>query len=407
MGRTDTNKQWTTYRILDATIDNPDLADPLNLGATGAAEGKGFILWGDTAAAKIEWDEENDRLLTTGATIRFGTDDKLEFRHAGHYIQSDAASDLMVNASTNLVLAINGTDEVNLDTTNFRVSGTNFLVGNDGAGKIVRFYSSTADYNSYWNPFADGNKGTFYFGSGNKGVDVVFAGRLTGQGMLWDASLSTLTFTGTSKIDMTTSGTGNYEIALKANSAEALRITEEGAPLMVFTTTTSGREMVFHQKINLWNGGIDMDNAVSGTYNFTLRDSVAEALIIRRGTTDMMTFNSLMPIVNFLTLVRFHGEGNRGAQFTFDSRLEFGDTSAYIYSPAGLHMPGHIYIWSNATDGDSIILRTGAGGSVQLYNCYLNLFPTATDGDTDGDIWYDPVSNKFQGRANGVTVDFH
>jgi len=373
----------------------------------------------------MRWDESGDDLvlagadflLGSGAVINFNSGNvtithstgaltlnstsKLQFAGANQYIQCSAADTLAINSGTTMNLSISGTTEVTLNATNFTVSGTNFLVGTDGAGKVSRFYANTANYNVAFSPSGDSNKGVWYFGSGTWGVDVHCQSHGAGY-MLWDASEAKLTFV-QAGIDFTTSASGTYEILLKNNVADALSIKSGANDFIVFTTTTAGPELSFHQRLNLIGAGIIMDTAVSGSYNIDLKNSVADALSIRRGTTDMMCFNTSIPIIDFYPLVRFYGTSNRGAIFPPLSRLEWGDANSYMQAPS----TDHIQIRANATDGDAIALYSGTGGSVQMANCFLNLFNSpGTDGDSNGDIWYDTVSNTFKGFENGSAVTF-
>lgn len=113
MGKTDTNKQWTTYRILDATIDNPDLADPFTVGADGA--GKDFILHATANSGKLHWDEDANVLyiiatsiMAYGSTMAIspgGVNAKLSFWGPNDYIQSVGPGYLEIGGSSYIRMA--------------------------------------------------------------------------------------------------------------------------------------------------------------------------------------------------------------------------------------------------------------------------------------------------------------
>lgn len=98
----ETNKQWTTYRILDATIDNPDLADPFTVGAVGA--GKDFIVHATASSGKLHWDEDANifyiiatTMMGYGSQFQFtpggvGAGTGISFYSTGMYIRCSAAN---------------------------------------------------------------------------------------------------------------------------------------------------------------------------------------------------------------------------------------------------------------------------------------------------------------------------
>lgn len=110
MGKYETNKQWTTYRILDATIGFADMSSPFNWGSDTA--GHDVKLFGATTSAYVHWDSSLDTLYMNTmelkmyhSTLHIGpgqVNQKLQFYDANNFIQAVGPGSLQIGASSTI-----------------------------------------------------------------------------------------------------------------------------------------------------------------------------------------------------------------------------------------------------------------------------------------------------------------
>jgi len=117
--------------------------------------------------------------------------------------------------------------------------------------------------------------GAFIVGDGTTSMDFKVFGGTTGKYILFDV--------------------GNSLFTVSAGIGLSLADTTDASSLTTGSITTLGGVSITKQ---LYLGD-DIDMSVSGTgvYDITLKDAVADALSIVRGTTDMMVFNSSTPSI--------------------------------------------------------------------------------------------------------------
>jgi hypothetical protein len=114
--------------------------------------------------------------------------------------------------------------------------------------------------------------------------------------------------------------------------------------------------------IIMGGGDIDMSAGTTGTYDIILKDSVADALSIRRSTTDMMVFDSTTPKITITPAVSIAG--------AFTSANATDASSAVA---AGTIVSGGLAVAKQTFHGDSVKVTT-AKAVVQG----MNAFPLIT-----------------------------
>ncbi len=259
---TNIHSRWDSGNLIfHESTSLATIADILKLGTTMVTVGSetndiDFKIWmGSSAYALFDYGAElvtfSGLAVTIAGDLIISAEDisviqgkyiYLDGQGGGEYVISDTAGDLMLNATTNLNLAIGGTDEVRLTATVFSPATTNgnalgsatlmwsdlfladvgvinwnngdttltatgnlltlgasgFSVGASGAGFDVIFYGDTADCNFFWDQNLDTN-GTLVLGTtgGAKGVDLIVYGDTNGNYLHWDRSADDLLLVGT------------------------------------------------------------------------------------------------------------------------------------------------------------------------------------------------------------------
>ena len=133
--------------------------------------------------------------------------------------------------------------------------------------------------------------------------------------------------------------------------------------------------------------GDDLDMSVSGTgvYDITLKDSVADALSIVRGTTDMMVFNSSTPSITITPATDVVGDFTAG---TVTSDAGVGGT--IITASTGFALGDGDYV--GVIDNERLLFNTA--GTIVVDGADLHVGNTASDdvipslkivGDADSD----------------------
>jgi hypothetical protein len=174
----------------------------------------------------------------------------------------------------------------------------------------------------------DGISGTSLDGAYNTGRTItVDAGAVILAGA--QATANTLQITEAagsgSLIDLAQSGTGK-DID---GTASTWYVSKVGAA--TFATIASGT-------ITL-SGDIDMSAEATGTYDLILKDAVADALSIRRASTDMIVFDSATPKITFTPVTTFTGAMTASAGLTCTTgglTVSAGTTTAITSTNIGL-----------------------------------------------------------------------
>lgn len=101
-------------------------------------------------------------------------------------------------------------------------------------------------------------------------------------------------------LDMSSLGSGNYTFDLKDAVADALSIRRGTTDMVVFDSNTP--KITITPAVDITGAlslasDIDMSASSTGTYDIILKDAVADALSIRRASTDMIVFDSSTPKV--------------------------------------------------------------------------------------------------------------
>ena len=155
--------------------------------------------------------------LSIDAAVAFGSDGSgvdatFHSATAGDYMLWDASDEKLIIEGTNGATALDVTDG------NVVIGDGTLVVGADGAGEDVTFHSDTAGDYLLWDSseeklilegtagatvldITDGNvvigDGTLVVGSDGAGADVTFYSDTAGDHMVWDSSAEKLTITGT------------------------------------------------------------------------------------------------------------------------------------------------------------------------------------------------------------------
>jgi len=169
---------------------------------------------------------------------------------------------------------------------------------------------------------------------------------------------------------------------------------------------------------------IDMSVSTTGVYDITLRDSVADALSIVRGTTDMMVFDTSSPLITITPAVTITGDlkfastlfagGRFGASSSIPSSSNGISASQLAYSllmkDIG-NVAGETATLPNGTAGQLLVIHIHACGPSGTWILSRTLgagWKTITF-DTRGDqvaLVYDATLGWMIQTATGVTIDY-
>jgi hypothetical protein len=142
----------------------------------------------------------------------------------------------------------------------------------------------------------------------------------------------------TAKKNLTVAGnlavTGSTTLA---TTAIACADTTEASAVDTASITTVGglgvtKKIYAGTNIVMVGGDVDMSTASTGTYDMILKDAQADALSIRRATTDMMLFDSATPKITITPAVAVTGpvvQGTVGLPLTTVTPLTSGATVTY------------------------------------------------------------------------------
>jgi len=188
-------------------------------------------------------------------------------------------------------------------------------------------------------------------------------------------------------LDMTTSGTGVYDITIKDNVADALSIVDNDstpADYMVITTTTGGEKITFTPEIALTDD-IDLTTSTTGTYDITLKDNQADALsIVDNDSTpkDYMVFNT----------------STGSERITFGSLITFSDD---ITHTAGQFITGSPQKLTVTSKNDNATLTTAEAGVILVtVDAKTMTLPAAS-----GNAGLRYIIKQTAVHTTGVTID--
>ena len=186
-------------------------------------------------------------------------------------------------------------------------------------------------------------------------------------------------------IDMSVSGTGIYDMVLKTNVADALSVKDSAGDLIVFNTTTGSQAITITPATSITGAlslasDIDLSASGTGTYDLILKDAVADALSIRRATTDVIVFNTTTPSVTITPATTITGALTCSASASVGTTL---GVTGILTSNGGITMGDAQNIILNATTGTKIGTATtqklgffGAAPIVQA-GAYTQTYATA------------------------------
>lgn len=212
-----------------------------------------------------------------------------------------------------------------------------FLVNSKWSSGTLIFYEKAVGMTTTGNIFAVGTTAVKVGDTAND-IDFQFYG--TGSiSAIIDCGDSSFTLAG---------------INISTNAQIAVTDTTDASSLTTGSITTAGGVSIAKQ---LYLGD-DIDMSVSGTgvYDITLKDSVADALSIVRGTTDMMVFNSSAPSITITPATTITGLITASAGLSDDGTTDTtSGTSGSIHTDGGIGIAKSLYVGTGVTVNNSTI----------------------------------------------------
>ena len=357
-----------TYGATAVPVATTYLGD-LTVGVDGT--GYDVKFYGDTAGKYWLWDESEDKMIVIGE-VEVGVNDtghdvKFFGATSGSYWLWDESADgvVLVGAQTQtgnyqltgtLTIGVNGTGhDVNIYTD---TSGSKIEVDESADALNITAVNTTMT-------------GTLTVGVDDEGHDVKFYGDTTGKYWLWDESDDKMIIAGAFDITGNTSMVGNLAcsgIVDNSNATDASNTTtaalKTAGGLAVVKKAYIGTDLVLVGK------GIDMSTANTGNYNLTLKDNQADALSIVRGSTDMVVFVSTTgsPAINITPNTAITGTLTVGGVISGTATTEASaTTTAALKTAGGLGVAKKAYIGTDLVlVGKGIDMSTATTGTYDL-----------------------------------------
>ncbi len=273
-------------------------------------------------------------LLTIGtSTITFGSatqdvDVMIYLGAADQYVKFDAGAATMtmskvdVNLGADLAISV---EDISLE------DGCSLEFGTD---KDIDIQWVNASGILQISPKTD-DTGSINIGDGTKDIDFkVFLGT-SGKYVHYDVGNSCVTMSAGTALDV--------DDTTDSSSIGTGSIHTEGG-LGVTKKVYVGTDLV------MVAGDIDMTTAGTGTYDLKLKDSVADALSIKRGNTDMVVFDSNTPKITFTPAVDFSGALGISSTVTLTSALGIKVSPTFV--PDGTRTNYGLCIGNRVTELD-------------------------------------------------------
>lgn len=274
----DVTVQWDgTNMIVTAAADD----SLIEIGDASGAQKSFDLKWYGNANAGADFvyfDASANLIYTTGVDVRFTDSDFLIFGTGSDVtIAWDGTDlDILAAADDSVIKFGNGTENFDVHL----MGQTNDIVFDASADQLIVQDSTTvafgtgSDITVAW----DGTdldilqaavNSSIKWGIDGAGIDQVWYGDTASTNMTWDQSADSLIMTGAARI-VWTGTTGQPEMHLTDNLADALSIEISGSTdLMVFTTTDNAESVAVHGLRTKQTTGV----AISGATALTLADS--------------------------------------------------------------------------------------------------------------------------------------
>jgi hypothetical protein len=260
----------TDFDVLQATANSS-----IKMGVSGA--GIDLVLYGDTATYDVTWDQSADSLLfNDNAKLVLGTgSDITVYWDATDLLVAQAAADSFVKwgvsgaGINHLFYGDTAGRNLTWDQTNDQLLFNDSTIlaigtGAGGVGDIALSWDATR-----LNVTQLTTNSEIRWGVDGAGIDQMWYGDTASTTMNWDQSADSLIFTGACRV-VFTGTTGQPEMHLTDNLADALSIEISGSTdLMVFTTTDSAESVAVHGLRTKSTTAV----AIAGATTLTLADS--------------------------------------------------------------------------------------------------------------------------------------
>ena len=270
------------------------LLGTLTVGISGT--GYDVKYWGDTAGKYWLWDESADGVVLAGTFTQTGN-----MAVEGTFTLTGAPS---ITGNMDIVGTLSvGVDNTGHDVKFFGATASKYWLWDESEDQMVIAGSVAITGNSQFT-------GTVTVGVNDTGHDVKFYGAGTGKYWLWDESedgvvlVGTMSITGATALTgtLTASGVTNVSCTTDASAVGTAALKTAGG-LGVAKKAYIGTDLVLVAK------GIDMSTAGTGSYDITLKTNMADALSIKDSTADIIVFATTTgtPVVTVTPISTFTG----------------------------------------------------------------------------------------------------